>query len=109
MPTAIVLNPQDSYTPERTVREIHVGVGTVVITPPDGKPVVATADESYDAEGRAAVAIYSAEGARVLLTYMDEPADVEVGGPRPTTASNLNSPQKTSEGRKPAKKARKKK
>lgn len=108
MPSAHTINPHDTLTPDRSVRAVEVGVGTVVLTQGNETSVVEAVD-TFDAGGAANLSIYSAKGARVTLVFADEPATATVQ-PRPATAGTTTSPKTTgSPSTKKKKTARKKK
>jgi hypothetical protein len=81
MPTVFTLNIQDSKALEAPVREISVGVGSVLVTrkvPTDedgGYEIESTLvdkEKAYDGEDTPSLALYSPDGAHVTVTYASE-------------------------------------
>lgn len=91
MSTNLVFNPNQTQTLPAPVRTITVATGSVVIT--DGhEAVVVQEDSSYDAANGqvAGLSVFSPNGARVSVTYSDEPleeAPVERGDSGGNTGS----------------------
>ena len=76
MSTNLVFNPNQTQTLPAPVRTITVAVGSVVVT--DGHDsVVVQEDSSYDAANGqvAGLSVFSPNGARVSVTYSDEPVE----------------------------------
>lgn len=81
MPTVLTLNVQDTKALEAPVREISVGVGSVLVTrkvPTDedgGYEVESTLvdkDKPYDGKDTPSLGLYSPDGARLAVTYANE-------------------------------------
>jgi hypothetical protein len=94
MPTVFTLNIQDSKALEAPVREISVGVGSVLVTrklPTDedgGYEIESTLvdkEKAYDGKDTPSLALYSPDGAHVTVTYasefpiVQEPPDTAAG------------------------------
>lgn len=81
MPTVFTLNVQDSKALEAPVREISVGVGTVLVTrkvptDEDGgyeiENTLVDKEKAYDGEDTPSLALYSPDGAHVTVLYASE-------------------------------------
>jgi hypothetical protein len=94
MPTVFTLNIQDSKALEAPVREISVGVGSVLVTrkvptDEDGgyeiENTLVDKDKAYDGKDTPSLALYSPDGAHVTVTYasefpiVQEPPDTAAG------------------------------
>lgn len=81
MPTVFTLNIQDSKALEAPVREISVGVGSVLVTrkvptDEDGgykiENTLVDKDKAYDGKDTPSLALYSPDGAHVTVLYANE-------------------------------------
>lgn len=81
MPTVFTLNIQDSKALEAPVREISVGVGSVLVTrklptDEDGgykiENTLVDKEKAYDGKDTPSLALYSPDGAHVTVTYASE-------------------------------------
>lgn len=81
MPTVFTLNTQDSKALEAPVREISVGVGSVLVTrkvptAEDGgykiENTLVDKEKAYDGEDTPSLALYSPDGAHVTVLYASE-------------------------------------
>jgi hypothetical protein len=84
----LTFNPQQTRTLDAPVRTIAVGVGSVIVTN-DHDSTIVEAPESYNAGDTASLAVYSPNGARVGVTYSDEPQ--EAPAERGDTGGNTGS------------------
>lgn len=80
-PTVFTLNIQDSKALEAPVREISVGVGSVLVTrklptDEDGgyeiENTLVDKEKAYDGKDTPSLALYSPDGAHVTVTYASE-------------------------------------
>jgi hypothetical protein len=72
MPTNHVFNPNQSRVFDAPVRRIDVAVGSLVITDGHDSKVVQET-ESYECDPTPMLSAFSPKGARVSVTYGDEP------------------------------------
>lgn len=81
MPTVFTLNVQDAKALEAPVREISVGVGSVLVTrkvptDEDGgykiENTLVDKEKVYDGKDTPSLALYSPDGAHVTVTYASE-------------------------------------
>lgn len=86
MPTVFTLNIQDSKALEAPVREISVGVGSVLVTrkiptDEDGgyeiENTLVDKEKAYDGEDTPSLALYSPDGAHVTVLYTNELSAIE--------------------------------
>jgi len=100
MPEQITLNEHDTRTFDKAIREFTVGVGSIVVSrkipQKEGEVEIESttvnAGDSYDGEDTASLAIYSPDGARVGITYADEPQEAETAS---ESASGVSVPKRS--------------
>lgn len=71
MPVSVTLNPQETKTLQAPVREISVGVGSLIVTAGE-KTTTVQAEKTYDAKDTSSLALYSPDSAIFQIVYPDE-------------------------------------